>query len=84
MPIRRCNRIHHINLEPIPLAERPKYLDISRALPAKTMIVSDQQLAQPEPAAKNDLHKVFSRKRSKLGACTPNPLWYKRPRMLSG
>ena len=59
MPIGSRNRIDDLHPESVALAEGAENVDVARPLPAEAVIVPDEQLTQPEPAAQNQLDEIF-------------------------
>ncbi len=59
MPIGSSNRIDHVYLESIPFAKGAENVDVAGSLPPEAVIVSDEELAQPKPAAKDELDEIF-------------------------
>jgi hypothetical protein len=58
--------IDHFYPETIPFTQCAKNLNIAGSLTPEAVIVSDEELAQPEPAAKHELDEVFGRERGQL------------------
>ncbi len=66
MAIGSGDRIDHRYPESIPFAEGAKNVDVARPLAPEAVIVSDEELAQPKPAAKHMLDEVFGGERGQL------------------
>src|SRR6266576_3663547 len=67
MTLRCRHRRNNVDPETIALAQRFQNLHVTRALFAKTMVVSDEQLAHPETAAQDELYEFLGGIGSELG-----------------
>jgi hypothetical protein len=70
--IRSGDWLYNLHAESIAFAQHAKNIDVARPLTPKAVIVSDEKLAQPEPAAKHELDKVFRRVRSQISGKREN------------
>ena len=67
MAVRSGDWIHHLYAESIPFAQHAKHIDVARTLAPEAVIVSDEELTQPEPPAKHELDEIFRRVRRQIG-----------------
>src|SRR3954462_13030320 len=66
MPIWRRHGIDYLDTKTVALPQCLKHTDVSSALPAKTVVVADEQLAKPKPPALHQLDEIF---RGEAGQC---------------
>jgi hypothetical protein len=66
VPIGGSNGVDYLYPKSVPFAESAENVDVAGPLPPEPVIVPDEQLAQPKPAAKDELDEIFGREGREL------------------